>query len=401
MSQRPAVVRSYQRLFRPDRRIYAVDGRTLPIPGGLPLRWLAAATVILLVVLALAAMSPAIIALAGAVGAWSMLRAGRRRLALPAATVAAGATLASGVILTGDRLAVAAGRAPGRSGERRDAAVLGWPSSPSLRVVVAGRSGGGSPSVGPGAATKHRCSGQQLERGASPTMRTARHFSPRAWRARPGFASPPRSSWSAGGGGASSGPLDHRSRRGGLLLDALDALRGRAAGDSSVTASLPAREVGLRYARANLLFGPGAEAAALYRLATVNYPLLGVTEKWGLLRQLERLVHVIGADFSLWRVARATTAQEYEPVLGRVVGDRDGAESMWRTLVSGHRDAIAELAGHTAEVYLAVRARCRAPARAERVASQSRRACPRATAVRWHVGRGQDRWARADPAGRR
>ena len=119
-------------------------------------------------------------------------------------------------------------------------------------------------------------------------------------------------------------------------------------------ASQPAREVGLRYARANLLFGPGAEAAALYRLATVNYPLLGVTEKWGLLRQLERLVHVIGADFSLWRVARATTAQEYEPGLGRVVGDRDGAESMWRTLVSGHRDAIAELAGHTAEVYLAI-----------------------------------------------
>ena len=148
-------------------------------------------------------------------------------------------------------------------------------------------------------------------------------------------------------------------------------------------ASQPAREVGLRYARANLLFGPGAEAAALYRLATVNYPLLGVTEKWGLLRQLERLVHVIGADFSLWRVARATTAQEYEPGLGRVVGDRDGAESLWRTLVSGHRDAIAELAGAHRGGVSRDRARCRAPARADRVASQSRRACPRATAFGW------------------
>jgi hypothetical protein len=33
-------VRSYQRLFRPERRIYSIDGRSLPVPGGVPLRWL-------------------------------------------------------------------------------------------------------------------------------------------------------------------------------------------------------------------------------------------------------------------------------------------------------------------------------------------------------------------------
>jgi len=40
-------VRSYQRIFRPDRRIYQIDGRRLPVPGGVPLTWLgwAAATV--------------------------------------------------------------------------------------------------------------------------------------------------------------------------------------------------------------------------------------------------------------------------------------------------------------------------------------------------------------------
>jgi hypothetical protein len=49
----PIPIRSYQRIFRPDRRIHAIDGRPIPIPGGIPLRWLgyAAATALLVVVL--------------------------------------------------------------------------------------------------------------------------------------------------------------------------------------------------------------------------------------------------------------------------------------------------------------------------------------------------------------
>lgn len=40
MSDSPAPIRSYQRIFVPDRRIYQIDGRRLPVPGGVPLNWL-------------------------------------------------------------------------------------------------------------------------------------------------------------------------------------------------------------------------------------------------------------------------------------------------------------------------------------------------------------------------
>ena len=40
MSDDTHTIRSYQRIFRPDRRIYQIDGRRLPVPGGVPLEWL-------------------------------------------------------------------------------------------------------------------------------------------------------------------------------------------------------------------------------------------------------------------------------------------------------------------------------------------------------------------------
>jgi hypothetical protein len=46
-------VRSYQRIFRPERRIYQIDGRRLPVPGGVPLNWLGWATGALLVIVLL------------------------------------------------------------------------------------------------------------------------------------------------------------------------------------------------------------------------------------------------------------------------------------------------------------------------------------------------------------
>jgi hypothetical protein len=46
-------IRSYQRIFRPERRIYQVEGHRLPVPGGVPLRWLAYAAAALVGVLAL------------------------------------------------------------------------------------------------------------------------------------------------------------------------------------------------------------------------------------------------------------------------------------------------------------------------------------------------------------
>lgn len=92
-------MRSYQRVFRPDRRIYAVDGRALPIPGGLPLRWLAATTIALLAGLVLAALSVSVIIAAGTAAAWSMLRPGRPRLVAPAAAMTVAACLAAGLAL--------------------------------------------------------------------------------------------------------------------------------------------------------------------------------------------------------------------------------------------------------------------------------------------------------------
>lgn len=46
-------IRSYQRIFRPDRRLHHIEGRALPVPGGVPLRGLGYAGAALLAVLAL------------------------------------------------------------------------------------------------------------------------------------------------------------------------------------------------------------------------------------------------------------------------------------------------------------------------------------------------------------
>jgi hypothetical protein len=57
MSDLPETIRSYQRIFRPDRRIYSIEGHPLPVPGGIPLRWLGYAVATLLAVIVLASQS--------------------------------------------------------------------------------------------------------------------------------------------------------------------------------------------------------------------------------------------------------------------------------------------------------------------------------------------------------
>ena len=109
MSQRRPV-RSYQRVFSPDRRIYAIDGRTLPVPGGVPLRWLGHATAIILAELVLAGLHPIVIAAGAGLAYISAARLGRRREGLRLAA-------AGGVALTVAGLVVG---------------VLDWP----LRLVV-------------------------------------------------------------------------------------------------------------------------------------------------------------------------------------------------------------------------------------------------------------------------
>jgi hypothetical protein len=71
-------IRSYQRIFRPERRIYQIEGRALPVPGGIPLRWLGCATAALLGVLAISSASATVaIVVASAAGAAGLFIGGK------------------------------------------------------------------------------------------------------------------------------------------------------------------------------------------------------------------------------------------------------------------------------------------------------------------------------------
>ncbi len=121
-----------------------------------------------------------------------------------------------------------------------------------------------------------------------------------------------------------------------------------------------ARDAGLRYARANLLIGPGDEAMALYRLSPVAYPLLSDGDKWTLQRRLERLAQVAQADFSLWRVYRTNDPDNYEQTTTKLPGARRAG---WGELMAAHRAAMSAAPGRTAEVYLGVGLHAGSPAR--------------------------------------
>jgi hypothetical protein len=114
------------------------------------------------------------------------------------------------------------------------------------------------------------------------------------------------------------------------------------------------RDFPLRYARRNLLIGPGGEAAALYRANPVAYPFLAVAEKWALLHRLERFGHLVGADFSIWRVQRAYPAERYAADLASAADERYAEGDAWRRYLEGHRARLAELDSHLPEIYLAV-----------------------------------------------
>jgi hypothetical protein len=85
-------IRSYQRIFRPERRIYQIEGRTLPVPGGVPLRWLAYATAALLAVIAIGSGSTAVPLLAATICTVAGFRVGRGTAAALAAACGFGAT---------------------------------------------------------------------------------------------------------------------------------------------------------------------------------------------------------------------------------------------------------------------------------------------------------------------
>lgn len=99
MSESFEPIRSYQRIFRPERRIYQIEGRSLPIPGGVPLRWLAYATGTLLAVIVLSAGSPTVALAAAALAGIVGFGVGGRGGAAIAALAAAAATWLGGLAL--------------------------------------------------------------------------------------------------------------------------------------------------------------------------------------------------------------------------------------------------------------------------------------------------------------
>jgi hypothetical protein len=94
-----APVRSYQRIFRPERRIYQVEGRRLPVPGGVPLSWLGYALGGLLAVLVLSGRSWTVAALLAACAGVAGWLIGGRSAGAIAAAVAVGAAQLVGFVL--------------------------------------------------------------------------------------------------------------------------------------------------------------------------------------------------------------------------------------------------------------------------------------------------------------
>lgn len=92
-------IRSYQRIFRPERRIYQIEGRTLPVPGGVPLRWLGYATGALVAVLAISSGSATVAVLLAIAAAAAGLFAGGKVGASIAGAGALAAFWAVGLLL--------------------------------------------------------------------------------------------------------------------------------------------------------------------------------------------------------------------------------------------------------------------------------------------------------------
>jgi hypothetical protein len=92
-------IRSYQRIFRPERRIYLLEGRALPVPGGVPLRWLGYASGALVAVLAIGSGSATVAVLLAGAAALAGLAVGGRPAALVAGAGAFAGFWAAGLAL--------------------------------------------------------------------------------------------------------------------------------------------------------------------------------------------------------------------------------------------------------------------------------------------------------------
>ena len=99
MSDAREPIRSYQRIFRPERRIHQIEGRPLPVPGGVPLRWLAYATCALVAVIVITSGSATVATLAALGAGLAGLLVGNRASAAVAGIGTFAAVWAGGFAL--------------------------------------------------------------------------------------------------------------------------------------------------------------------------------------------------------------------------------------------------------------------------------------------------------------
>lgn len=117
--------------------------------------------------------------------------------------------------------------------------------------------------------------------------------------------------------------------------------------------SLTSTAVPLRYARENVMFGPGEEVASLFRIPGVTYDMLPDTEKHAHAKRLARFAILAQADFSIYRVMRRYPAEDYvEQALG--MADPRSDREAYRAYLAGHEQHLDLLDTHDPEVYFSI-----------------------------------------------
>lgn len=117
--------------------------------------------------------------------------------------------------------------------------------------------------------------------------------------------------------------------------------------------SLVSTAVPLRYARENVLFGPGEEVSSLFRVPGVTYDLLPGRDKGAHMMRLARFTVLAQADFSISRVMRRYPAEEY---VAQATGLADASADLdgWHAYLANHERHLDTLDTYDPEVYFNV-----------------------------------------------
>jgi hypothetical protein len=103
----------------------------------------------------------------------------------------------------------------------------------------------------------------------------------------------------------------------------------------------------------NLIFG-GGRVAAVYRVDTVSYEFLSLTEKQALHGNLALWMIKAEADFSVYRVCREYSAEAYARDAMNLLDERFADRGRWERTVARHVDHISDMHSFTPEVYFVV-----------------------------------------------